>query len=573
MKKIIILALAALCTLAACHEPEYVKANADRQGLTSLTAIILDGEYAGQEISKLDVSKEMYEDGNFVIEIPYYFPETSEEQSTKYMTRLRVQAELQPDYKISPSLGLLDLTEINNFTLTDPDGKSRPITITSKRVKSTACSLLSLLVEDYMVSGVIYEAQKKVLIPSFEDMSNVKVSGQVSSHAQITKIGGKTYTPDGTYNLSTGSSITVLAANGTTSATYEVAQGIPELLPYGMNLSSVKQLFNVEAVTLCGLPAYNENCFVSLAGSGNSVIVCTGSTTAPSVLNCFTGQKTGELNVAPAVADAITNDDAGHILLVNFAQGGDAAQTVNIYRMNSATDTPALLHSFTNPIDVPVGHRIKVLGDIDADAVITLTAEGVDGITLTAKAVVIKISAGAVSAVEVKDFASYGFGWGSAPINYGTIVPASLEPDADGWYLDYYEGNADADGSYLLHYINGGDTVIDKVGDWGQNPNCLDVKTFNGSRYMTLFVVSHFPQWGYGPRLYLYEVSSPESPSRLLANESIKWFQKETYSPDFGASGDVVMVPTTDGYRMYVYYYDHHCQTIGAFVADCFVTE
>ncbi len=573
MKKIIITASAALCLLSACHEPEYVKASADRQGLTSLTAIILDGEYAGQEISKLDVSEEMYEDGNFVIEIPYYFPVTSEEQSTKYMTRLRVQAELQPDYKISPSLGLLDLTEVNNFTLTDPNGKSRPITITSKRVKSTACSLLSLLVEDYMVSGVIYEAQKKVLIPSFEDMTNVKVSGQVSSHAQITRIGGKTYSADGRFDLSTGSSITVLAANGTTSTTYSVEQGIPALLDYGMNLSSVKQLFNVDPVTLCGLPAYTEGCYVSLAGLGNSVIVCTGSTASPAVLNCFTGQKSGELNVAPAVADAITNDDAGHLLLVNFAQGGDAAQTVNIYRMNSETDTPALLHSFTNPIDVPIGHRIKALGDIDNNAVIVLTAEGIDGVTITAKAVVLKVSAGAVTSVDVQDFASYGFGWGSAPISYATIVPASLNPDSDGWYLDYYEGNADADGAYLLHYINGSDTVIDKVGDWGQNPNCLDVKTFNGSRYMTLFVVSHFPQWGYGPRLYLYEVSSPDSPSRLLANESIGWYNKGDYSPDYGACGDVVMVPTTDGYRMYVYYYDHHSQAIGAFVSDCFVTE
>ena len=36
------------------------------------------------------------------------------------------------------------------------------------------------------------------------------------------------------------------------------------------------------------------------------------------------------------------------------------------------------------------------------------------------------------------------------------------------------------------------------------------------------------------------------------------------------ASGDVVLVPSTDGYRMYMYYYDHHIQAIGASVADCF---
>ena len=37
----------------------------------------------------------------------------------------------------------------------------------------------------------------------------------------------------------------------------------------------------------------------------------------------------------------------------------------------------------------------------------------------------------------------------------------------------------------------------------------------------------------------------------------------------FGASGDVVIAPSADGYKMYVYYYDHNAQDVGAYVVDC----
>lgn len=56
----------------------------------------------------------------------------------------------------------------------------------------------------------------------------------------------------------------------------------------------------------------------------------------------------------------------------------------------------------------------------------------------------------------------------------------------------------------------------------------------------------------------------------MLANDSISIFQKGATDPEVGAAGDVVLVPSADGYRLYVYYYDHHTQALGAYVADCF---
>ena len=40
--------LSLLLLACACHQPEYVLPTAVRQGLTSLTAIMVDGPYAGQ---------------------------------------------------------------------------------------------------------------------------------------------------------------------------------------------------------------------------------------------------------------------------------------------------------------------------------------------------------------------------------------------------------------------------------------------------------------------------------------------------------------------------------------------
>jgi len=582
MKKILAICLCAMATMA-CHKVQFIESNADRQGLTSISAVISSGEYADKVLSKLTVDETTYESGNFVLEIPYFYPETSEDGTLKYMSALRVQAELQPNFRIEPALGLLDLTEPRQFKFINPKGESRDITISAKRVKPSACDLLSFLVEDYMVSGIIYQSDTTLMIPYLNDLSSVKVSGQVSSHATISKISGQKYVAGNKYNLNTGATVTVLAGNGTSYKTYKVVQDIPKLLDYGMNVKSISPLFNIDPVTMCGFPPYTQLSYVSLAGLGSNIVVCLGSG-IPYYLNCFTGQKLGQINLGSATADAITSDDAGNMLIVNYAESG---QTVNIYTTTSVTDAPILYHTFDNPSLFPIGHRVKVLGDITKDALIVFTCEGIAGVSVTATSVWMKVTDGVVGTAQVKDFAniitangSPLSGWGSAPVHTATVIPASLDPTVDGWFLDYYEGNCEAteDSSeelYILHAVSGNDkdTHMAHIGNWGNNPNCLDIKTFNHARYMTLFVVSHFPEWGIGPQIYLWDVTDPTTPTLTVSNKSFEWFQIGAHDGDNGASGDVVLCPTSDGYRTYIYYYDHHAQAIGAYVADCFKIE
>jgi len=575
MKKYLTI-LACIVALASCHNPEYVLPTAERQGLTSLTAIITSGVYEGQELAKLSVTDE--DATRFEIPIPYFYPTASNDETLIYMMNLRVQAELQPNWKISPRLGVLDLTVDNEFTLTDPFGNSRTITITGTRVKPADCSLLSMMVEDVKTSAVIYEETEKILIPYLEDLSSVSVTAQVSPHAKVSKINGKNYSASAKYDLNDGATITVLAYDGTTTKTYTMNKGIPTLLSQGLRTESIALLCNVDPETGVHLPNYTELCYVSLAGIGSTMVVGLGEGRNPVLVDAFTGKNLGEMNIGPAVADCLTNDEAGHIVIANFAEGGDAAGTVNVYVTSSVSETPVLMYSFTNPISFPIGHRVKARGDVTGDGVIVFTSEGIAGVSLSSQIVWLTVSGGSVTSVDVKDFAQFGFGWGAAPVNFATVAPASVNPQNDGWFVDYYEANVDpsvedeqAD-CYILHHIDkkDKDSWLELVGNWSLNPNCLDAKTFNGADYLALFAVSHFPEWECKPRLHFYDATDPASASVLFKNDGISIFQKGATNSDFGAAGDVALVPTTDGYRLFVYYYDHHAQALGAYVADCF---
>ena len=572
MKRYIAAILPALLLAGACHKPEYVPMTADRQGLTSLTAIFTTGPYIDQDLATLFINDPEMTD--FVIPIPYYFPETSDDPTHLYMTRLRVKAQLQPNYRIEPALSILDLTEVNKFVLIDPEGNRKNITISGERRKSAACDLVTFMVDDVMVSGIINKSEKTILIPYKEDLSSVKVSGQVSPHATLSKIGSKPYVATSRYNLNTGATVTVLADDGVTEGVYTVSQGDPELVDMGLVTKSIEPLFNVDPVSMLGLPDYGTLAYISLAGNGSSMVVCAGDGSDPILVNKFNGAKTGKMTLGGVKADAIASDEKEHILVSTV---GAHDEEVKIYVTPDTKTAPTLLYSFTNDFDVPVGHRIKVLGDVASEAVIVLTAEGIAGVTTTAKAVTLKVSGGAVTGMTTQDFSSLGFGWGPAPVGHATVVPASLTPDKEGYFLDYYESNDDPELStdtsadaYILHYVNGKgqDKHVDHIGNWACNPNCLDLKTFNGARYMVLFVVSHFPQWGTGPRMVLYEVTDPESPIKIV-DEQLKWTQKGDYNGEIGASGDVAICPSADGFRLFVFYYDHHSQSLGAYVADC----
>ena len=133
MKRNIIMTFALISLLASsCVKPEFVEPTATRQGLTSLEAIFTFGPYRDQTMGTLTISDDLRE--RFVIPVPWFFPETSDDETTLYMTKVRVRAVLEPNYTLDPPLSILDLTKENWFTYTNPQGESRQICIQQKSV-------------------------------------------------------------------------------------------------------------------------------------------------------------------------------------------------------------------------------------------------------------------------------------------------------------------------------------------------------------------------------------------------------------------------------------------------------
>ena len=581
-----------LAAFTACHEPEYYVPEDEEGtevenelGIVSLTAIFPSGsEFANEELAVLNVTDP--QTTVFDIPVPYYYPETSDNSSMFFMTNLRVRAKLNVNWKLTPkdgkgSLNKIDLTEENEYILTDPKGNKKDIIIKGHQQKLTGCEIISLFVTDRGTSGIIKNADKLVMIPYMGDLSDVKFTAQLSPHAKILKVGNMKYSEDNAYDLSDGQTITIQAQDENVMSQYVIKQGIPELLDYGLNIGSLTALFAKDPVTHLGFPDYTQLCYPSLAGLDQEMIVCFGDGNAPVLLNKFNGLKTGTLNIGSSIADAIANDDAGHLLICNAA---GINETLNIYVSTDAKAEPVALCSFVNPLDASsgytIGHRMKVYGNVAEEAVIVFTSEGIPNITSASRAVWVKIVNNQLSGEpQVVDFAGNSLGWGGAPVNYATVVASGLNPDKDGFYLSYYEGNSDpaitdntAD-TYILHHIDrkGKDTWLDRLGTWADNPNCLDIKKFNGSDYMVWMSVSHFPEWSICPKLKFYEASTPGSLSMLLPKtQELKMYQIGATDSSVGACGDVCLCPSPDGYYLFLYYYDHHTHTIGAYKADCF---
>jgi hypothetical protein len=304
-----------------------------------------------------------------------------------------------------------------------------------------------------------------------------------------------------------------------------------------------------------------------MAVAGNYLVVSTGDG-SPVYLNKLTGVKAGYLNTGAATVAGITSDEAGNLLLCNHAEGGE---TFTIWTSSAVDETPVEFYTFTNTSDLPMGYKVKVMGDINDEAQIVATLEGIDGITSSSKFWVFKVEDGAVVSADVVDASASGLVWGSAPVNVSSLCAASLDP-ADGWFGACYDPNVltwvKADGT-------AGSTASTGDGNsWGWNYNCFDSKRFNNATFLAGFVVSHFPAWGIGPRLYVYDITNPAGVSGdfettgalVMSNTSIAWYQTGDYAV---AAGDVLIAPSADGFMLYIYYYDHNSQVVGGYSADC----
>lgn len=556
MKKILLLAVASLAFFSACQKPEYVLPTVDRQGITSLTAYFTIGKYTDNVLARLEIDDPDAEE--YVIPIPYYYPEESTDNTAIHMTRVRVRAELANNCKIEPPLTILDLNLENEFTYTNAQGESRKIIITGVRKKSSKANAMSFtLVEPYAIEGFVNDDASEIYLFTTDDLKGFTANVVPCAHAKVITDLSKPL------NYNEPVEVKIQAHDGT-ERTYKVIKKYPKKIPYGFREDSVRQLFNFEPVSRLGFPTYTTVVNPSLAYVDGKLVVSFGNGDVPVYLNSLTGVKEGTINLGSASAGSVTNDEGGNLVITKHTE---AAQDCEIYLTKSVTEAPKLFHKFKNDTDVPVGYHVKVHGNLDNDAIIILTHEGVAGVTETSKYTRVVVKSGAVVSTETINVAALGLSWGAAPTNTAKVVAASANP-ADGEFLCYYSRN-------IITYVNGNGTIaaqlpLENLGVTSNyNTNCMDAKTYNNAIYAVSLVSSHFPMWGIGPMLNVFDVSSATSIKDgmpVLSNNKIEWYQ---IAASGCAAADVVMSPSADGFKMYVYYYDHNCGVLGGYVADC----
>ena len=558
MKKLYYLLMVSIFAVASCQEPQYIEPTADRQGITSLTARFTSTseKYENQVLAKLNV--EDPEATEFIIPVPWFYPEESTDPTSIHMTRVRLEAELAPNCRIDPPLAMVDLTEENYYTFTNAQGESREIMITGRRTKSAKCNLMTFtLTKPYQIEGFIDDDKKEVYLFTTDDLNGFSGEATVCAHATLqTDLTVKK-------NYNNEQEVTVMAQDEKTTCTYKIVKKYPNKIPYGFRAASARQLFNLDPVSRLSFPEAKETVYSSLAYADGKLVISLGNGTAPIYCDPLTGLKIGDMNVTGVDVAAITNDEGGNILVSTHAE---SQGTVTLYKTKSVSAAPEQFHSFVNESDVPVGYNLKVNGNVDQDAVIILAHEGIDGVTATSKYTKIVVTGGQVVSTETIDLSGLGLAWGSAPVHGAKVVPVSNKPES-GVMLCYYSDN-------IIHYVADGKIVAsrDLANDGATsnyNTNVMEAKSFNNAPYVIHLVSSHFPMWGIEPQLRIWDASDPKAikdAAPIIENHSTEWFQTGYQGC---AAADVVMGASADGFKVYIYYWDHNASVIAGFVADC----
>ena len=558
MKKSILYIAGIMILFAGCKDIDFIDPTNENEGPTSLTAIFTSGTYEDDEAEVYTITDQTATD--FVIPIPYYYPEESDSTTEQYMTAMKVKAGLAANCTLSPALGVLDLTKKNYFTYTDESGNSRQISISGEMTKSDECELLSFSLPNEGISGVVDEDTKIVSLVTTEDLSSCTASYSISSHATIS--------PDPTQSLNYNDTVsfTVTADNGTDSAVYKVVKSIPDKISYGFRSASPTSVYTVD-LTNMGLPSESHP---SLAALDDYLIVDYGDGSTPLYFNKTTGSKLGSITIGNATPDGcVASDNGDNILISNYVESGE---TLKIYKTQSVTATPTSYITFTNTTGFPMGARMSVQGDLSTDAIITSVCDGtsVSGASSYVRWIV---SNGVVQSPEVitlSDVSTWGGLDGDAKVVYRSSSVSG------GSFVGHYDSGNDN-----IYYLNSSNSVVSYLAGqsdgtgWGMNNGILDARSFNSAKYLALYSVGYFPQWSMNSSIYLYDVTSTSSFSDYVDTSSALVFSlsaitsSSSEEPSEPRTGDVLLQVSSNGYYLYLFYIDNTCKTLGCYSFDC----
>lgn len=546
--------IAAVFMMTGCQSPDYVSPTADRSGITSLQAYFTSGPNINKEAVKysVDASANVTD---YVIPVPWYYPEESDNTTEQYMSSMKVVATMENNCTIDPAITVLDLTKKNAFTYTDPYGTQKQITISGQMTKSNKCAIKTFTLNPGEVSGIVDESKKTISIITAGDLTQCTAAVTLSAHAKISP------DPAEAHDYTNGFKYTVTADNGTSTATYTVVQQAPAKVASGIRKNSQAALFD-NYLSDYGITSLTSP---SLACVENYLVIDAGDGTTPIYMSKVSGKKIGTINLGNADASGcVASDLNGNMLICNYANSGS---DLKIYKTKSATAAPTLYTTYSNGLGLALGSHIQIQGSLDGDAVIIATCDG----PYAQHFLRWKVTGGKLGnpeLVKIEGINQWNGRGGNAK-----VVNRDLDIN-NGYFFGYYDN-----GSPYLRYADNTNTVkyslksanTDFGDDYGPNYACnsIDAREFNKMYYLALLNVDYFA-WP-GTKLYLYDVSSMNSFTGTTEANKVTVYSTNISStaPAGSGLGDALLIPSKDGYKLDLYYISGNDMKIGGVEFDC----
>ncbi|MDE6864783.1 MAG: DUF5018 domain-containing protein, partial [Alistipes sp.] len=537
-----LLASALLLTLAGCHSPEELTPAVETLGLNSVSAQFATGDYKNDALAKFTASATSADQERFVIEIPYYYPESSE--NLVEISQMRVSANLDDNCFLTPSLGTLDLTQEHSFTLTRGDGSKRQICITGVIKKSDKCNIEAFSVGN--LTGVIDQTKQEISLVSMDDIAPALAKYTLSYHATIS--------PDPAVEMldyNNGAEVTVTAFDGETTKTYTIKKNVPEKIALGIAEGSQKNLFHSDNFGFDFREKWGltDNLNYTMGVMGDYLLVCSGKDQLIYV-DKLTADYVGKVDMtgidlsSGTNGGAICSDEADHLLICsNTAKNAD----LKVYTLDDVHNTPQLKMTWPNTLCNRMGSHISVRGDITGKAIITIN--GWSGSAGWSSFIRILVEGGVWGEPELVTITN-SIDWknGSVDIEY-------LTTDITGPYFN-------AITQKNLQWIDGATNEcvasIEAQTDDDKNNNFSNVSClyFNSKPYVAAYGGAHFGNSG--TRVVLCDTSSQSAFTGTFDDSPAIYYSstpKKFWSEISGANtSDVLLCQSPDGYFLYLYW-------------------
>ena len=156
-------------------------------GIQSVTAAFTGEVYENDTDARFSATPDA--DGNIVIEVPWFYPETSDyEVPQELLTNMRVSATLATGTYIEPGLGVMDMTQTHHVTAYDAAGRTMEYNIRAEITKLSGCTFSSFNVTSAgtLYTGIINPTANTIsLMAPGDELPDCTVAYTASPHSTV----------------------------------------------------------------------------------------------------------------------------------------------------------------------------------------------------------------------------------------------------------------------------------------------------------------------------------------------------------------------------------------------------